>query len=123
SLYLFIKRLLDIIFAIIGLIIAVPILAITAIFVKFESPGPVLFTQTRVGLNGRYFKLYKVRSMVIEAEKNGACWASKNDPRVTRVGKFIRMTRIDELPQLWNVLKGEMSIVGPRPERPVFTVQ
>ncbi|MEC1525879.1 sugar transferase [Neobacillus niacini] len=123
DLQLFIKRIIDIVIALIGLIITAPILLITSIFVVLDSPGPVLFAQERVGLRGKYFMIYKIRSMVTDAEKNGATWAAKNDPRVTTVGKFIRKTRIDELPQLWNVLKGDMSIVGPRPEIPKFTIQ
>jgi exopolysaccharide biosynthesis polyprenyl glycosylphosphotransferase len=120
---LFIKRVIDIIIALIGLIVAAPILIVTSIFVLLDSPGPIFFAQERVGLKGKYFMIYKIRSMVTDAEKNGATWAAKNDPRVTSVGKFIRKTRIDELPQLWNVLKGDMSIVGPRPEIPKFTIQ
>lgn len=123
AIYLITKRIFDFFLAVFGLIVAMPIILVTAIVVKLDSSGPIFFTQERVGLNGKYFKLIKIRSMVIDAEKNGATWASKNDPRVTKVGKFLRTTRIDELPQLWNVLKGEMAIVGPRPERPFFTVQ
>ncbi|HWJ80111.1 MAG TPA: exopolysaccharide biosynthesis polyprenyl glycosylphosphotransferase [Niallia sp.] len=121
--YYYFKRFLDIIFAFLGLIIALPIIIITGIIIKVETPGSMFFMQERVGLNGRYFKVVKLRSMGIDAEKNGAQWAQKNDPRVTKVGAFIRKTRIDELPQLWNILKGEMSLVGPRPERPIFTAQ
>jgi exopolysaccharide biosynthesis polyprenyl glycosylphosphotransferase len=121
--YFFVKRLIDILLAIVGMIISVPILIVTMILVKIESPGVIFYTQERVGLNGKYFNLIKIRSMVTNAEKNGARWATKDDPRVTKVGKFIRTTRIDELPQLWNVLKGDMAIVGPRPERPMFTIQ
>lgn len=120
--YFFFKRLVDILLSIFGLIITAPIIIVTAIFIKIDSPGPIFFEQERVGLNGKYFKIYKIRSMVIDAEKNGAKWASKDDPRITNIGKFIRKTRIDELPQLWNVLKGEMSIIGPRPEIPLFTI-
>jgi len=88
---------------------------------KIESPGPILYHQVRVGLNGRNFRIYKFRSMRQDAEKAGqAVWAKKNDARVTRVGAFIRNTRLDELPQLYNVLVGQMSFVGPRPERPEF---
>lgn len=115
------KRLFDLIFASIGLIIATPIVLITMIAIRLESPGAALFFQERVGLKGKNFYVIKLRSMRTDAEKNGAQWASKNDPRVTKVGAFIRKTRIDELPQLINVLKGEMSIIGPRPERPQFT--
>ncbi|WAA13977.1 sugar transferase [Fervidibacillus halotolerans] len=121
--YLHIKRLFDIIFAIIGLILSSPILLIVAILIKFESPGPVFYKQERLGLRGRSFQVIKLRSMVVDAEKNGAKWADKDDPRVTKIGKFIRKTRIDEIPQLWNVLIGEMSLIGPRPERPMFTAQ
>ena len=96
---------------------------IFAVIIKLETPGPAFFLQERVGLHGKYFKVIKLRSMGVNAEKNGAQWATKNDPRVTKVGAFIRKTRIDELPQLFNVLKGDMSLIGPRPERPMFTAQ
>ena len=117
---LFAKRLFDLVLA--GLFFAVlwPFMLLTAIAVRLDSPGPVLYHQTRVGLNGRHFRIYKFRSMRQDAEKNGAVWAQKNDSRVTRVGAFIRNTRLDELPQLYNVLAGHMSFVGPRPERPEF---
>jgi sugar transferase (PEP-CTERM system associated) len=104
-----------------GLVVSFPIMLLTALAVRLGSPGPVLYRQVRVGLNGQPFTLYKFRSMRADAEAGtGAVWASKEDPRVTRVGKFIRKVRFDELPQLFNVLKGEMSMVGPRPERPEF---
>jgi sugar transferase (PEP-CTERM system associated) len=107
--------------ATIGLIVSSPIMLITALAVRLTSPGPVLYRQVRVGLNGRHFTVYKFRSMRADAEAGtGAVWASKEDPRVTPVGKIIRKIRFDELPQLFNVLKGEMSMVGPRPERPEF---
>lgn len=109
--------------SLLALPIAIPIILIFIIIIKLETPGPVFFLQERVGLHGRYFKVIKLRSMGVDAEKNGAQWAAKNDPRVTKVGAFIRKTRIDELPQLFNVLKGDMSLVGPRPERPMFTAQ
>ncbi|MFY4775150.1 sugar transferase [Metabacillus sp. RGM 3146] len=115
------KRILDIVLAFIGLILAAPIILITMIAIKMESPGAALFFQERVGLKGQKFSVVKLRSMRTDAEKNGAQWASKDDPRVTKIGAFIRKTRIDELPQLYNVLKGEMSLIGPRPERPMFT--
>jgi exopolysaccharide biosynthesis polyprenyl glycosylphosphotransferase len=118
---MYLKRIFDVFFALIGLVLALPIILITMIAIKLESPGPALFYQERVGEKGRVFKVIKLRSMTVDAEKNGAQWAQKNDPRVTKVGAFIRKTRIDELPQLINVLKGEMSIIGPRPERPIFT--
>jgi len=114
------KRLLDLICAAILLIITWPIALIAAIAIKFESPGPVFYKQKRTGLFNNEFFVYKFRSMRNDAEKNGAQWASKNDARVTKVGKFIRKTRIDELPQIINIFKSEMSIVGPRPEREVF---
>lgn len=114
------KRAGDVLLASMGLVLAFPIMLISAIIIKLESPGPVFYCQTRVGLGGRPFKLIKFRSMRQDAEKDGAVWALENDNRVTRFGGFARKVRIDELPQLWNVLKGEMSFVGPRPERPVF---
>ncbi len=116
-----VKRMLDIIVSLVILILSLPISVITAILIKLETPGPVIFKQERVGLNGKVFKIYKFRSMVNDAEKKtGPVWAGKNDPRITKVGKFIRKVRIDEIPQMLNVLKGEMSLVGPRPERPFF---
>jgi sugar transferase (PEP-CTERM system associated) len=117
------KRLLDVVCATVGLLIAAPIMLLTAIAIKVESPGPVLYKQVRAGELGRLFTIFKFRSMRVDAEKQGAQFAKVNDPRVTRVGAFIRKTRVDELPQLWNVLRGEMSMVGPRPERPVFIEQ
>jgi sugar transferase (PEP-CTERM system associated) len=105
----------------IGLVVASPIMLLTALAVKLTSPGPILYRQVRVGLNGALFTVYKFRSMRTDAEAGtGAVWASKDDPRVTPLGKIIRKIRFDELPQIVNVLKGEMSIVGPRPERPEF---
>src|SRR5262249_29655017 len=97
-----------------------PLMLVTAIAIKLDSKGPVFYRQSRTGLNGVTFILYKFRTMVEDAEKSGARWAEENDPRVTRVGRFLRATRIDELPQLWNVLLGQMSFIGPRPERPDF---
>ncbi|WP_394554596.1 UDP-phosphate N-acetylgalactosaminyl-1-phosphate transferase [Priestia aryabhattai] len=117
----FIKRIIDVLFSLIGLIITLPIILLVSILIKLETPGPFFFLQERVGLNGKYFYVIKLRSMTVDAEKNGAQWAEKNDPRVTRVGTFIRKTRIDEIPQFINVLVGDMSLVGPRPERPIFT--
>lgn len=114
------KRAFDICFALILLTAASPILLLAVLCVRLESPGPAIYRQKRVGLHGDEFTLYKIRSMRLDAEKNGAVWASRNDPRVTRVGRFIRKTRIDELPQLVNVLRGDMSLVGPRPERMDF---
>lgn len=118
--YLILKRLIDIVGSLIGLIIGVPILILACIAVVIESKGNPIFSQKRVGLNNKEFNMYKVRSMTMDAEKNGAQWATKNDSRVTRVGTFIRKTRIDEIPQLFNILKGDMTIVGPRPEREIF---
>lgn len=112
--YKFLKRLFDITISMIGLIITSPILLITAIAIKLESPGPIIFKQERLGLNGRVFKIYKFRSMCEGAEKGGV-YEKKGDPRLTKVGKFIRKTSIDELPQFVNILKGEMSLIGPRP--------
>ncbi len=96
---------------------------VTALLVKLSSPGPVLFSQIRVGRNDQHYTIYKFRSMYIDAEKHGAQWATEKDPRITPVGRFIRATRLDEIPQLWNVLIGDMSIIGPRPERPEFVQQ
>lgn len=149
TLTMFFKRSIDLIAAIIGLIFAIPVGILIAIIIKLESRGPVFYTQERVGLNRRKrdrrtyqksdienrreddrrnksfpgipFKVYKFRTMVDKAEKeSGPVWATKNDPRITRFGKFLRKTRLDEIPQFINVLKGEMSLVGPRPERPEF---
>lgn len=121
STYDYIKRLIDIFLSTFGLIIGIPLIIIFSMLIVLETPGAPIYTQERVGKNGKHFTIYKLRSMYKDAEKNGAKWASKNDPRVTKVGAFIRKTRIDEIPQLFNVLKGDMSIVGPRPERPIFT--
>jgi exopolysaccharide biosynthesis polyprenyl glycosylphosphotransferase len=115
-----VKRLLDLGLALLLLAVAWPFMLLTAIAVKLESPGDVFYRQIRTGKGGVDFEILKFRSMRSDAEKNGAQWASKNDARVTRVGKFIRMTRLDELPQLFTVLKGDMSFIGPRPERPEF---
>ncbi|MCH7344141.1 TIGR03013 family PEP-CTERM/XrtA system glycosyltransferase [Pelomonas sp. CA6] len=116
-----VKRLFDLLSAALILVFAAPIMLITALLIKLESSGPVFYKQERVGLNGRIFNVIKFRSMRADAEKDGKPrWATKNDDRITRVGRFIRLVRIDELPQLINVLRGEMSLVGPRPERPFF---
>jgi len=114
------KRIIDVFSAIILLFIAFPLSLVVALAIKLETPGPIFFKQKRTGLYNDEFEVIKFRSMGHDAEKTGAQWASKNDLRVTKVGKFIRKTRIDELPQIINILKGEMSIVGPRPEREVF---
>jgi sugar transferase (PEP-CTERM system associated) len=115
-----VKRLLDIVLAAIGLVLIAPLMLLTYLAVRFESPGSALYSQDRVGENGRVFTLYKFRSMRPDAESGTPVWADLNDHRVTRVGRFIRHARLDELPQLWNVLRGDMSFVGPRPERPYF---
>ncbi len=120
SIYDFFKRAFDIVIALFGVIIAVPIILVASILIRLETPGKVIYKQNRLGKNGKEFTLYKLRSMVHNAESKGAQWADIDDVRVTKVGKFIRMTRIDELPQLFNVLAGDMSIIGPRPERPIF---
>jgi sugar transferase (PEP-CTERM system associated) len=118
---LIVQTMLNRVIAAAGLIVASPLMALTALAVKFSSPGPILYRQVRVGLDDVPFTLYKFRSMRADAEaETGAVWASKDDPRVTKVGKIIRKLRFDELPQLFNTLKGDMSIVGPRPERPEF---
>jgi sugar transferase (PEP-CTERM system associated) len=114
------KRMLDIVFGALGLLLAAPLMLGAAIAIKLDSPGPVLYRQLRAGEFGRTFMLTKFRSMRVDAEVRGARFAEENDPRATRVGRLLRSTRIDELPQLWNVVKGDMSLVGPRPERPVF---
>ncbi|PKR84604.1 sugar transferase [Heyndrickxia camelliae] len=119
--YLYLKRIFDIIISVIGIIVAFPIVMLFAIMIAIETPGSPFYIQERLGKDGRCFKLIKLRSMKKDAEKEGAKWAELNDSRVTRIGAFIRKTRIDEIPQLINVMKGDMSIVGPRPERPIFT--
>lgn len=126
SLYEVIKRLIDIVCSFLGVLVLSPLFIIIAIIIKTTSKGPVFFSQKRVGKNGKEFNMYKFRSMVVNAEElkeklaaqnemSGPMFKMKDDPRVTKVGKFIRKTSIDELPQLWNVLKGDMSLVGPRP--------
>ena len=115
------KRLVDIAGAIFGLVLFSPVMLVTALLIKITSPGPVLFVQERVGLHNRPFKMYKFRSMEIQAEsKEKSQWTTPHDPRVTPIGRFIRKTSIDETPQFFNVLIGDMSLVGPRPERPFF---
>jgi len=114
------KRALDLFISLGLLVAAAPLMGITALAIALESRGPVMYRQKRVGLHDKEFYVHKFRSMRVDAEKNGAVWAKKNDDRVTRVGRFIRKVRIDELPQLWDVFKGSMSLIGPRPERPEF---
>lgn len=134
SLYEVIKRLIDIACSFLGVILLSPLFIIIAIIIKITSKGPVFFSQKRVGKNGKEFNMYKFRSMVVNAEElkeklaaqnemSGPMFKMKDDPRVTKVGKFIRKTSIDELPQLWNVLKGDMSLVGPRPSLPKEVAQ
>ena len=123
-LYIVIKRIIDILGGTIGSIILSPLMLIIAAFIKFDSEGPVFYCQKRVGRNGKVFKMFKFRTMVADAEKNiGPVWARKNDPRVTTVGKILRNSKLDELPQLFNLINGRMSLVGPRPERPYFVEQ
>lgn len=118
------KRTLDIVVATLAILILWPVMLITAVIVKLDSPGPAIYSQVRVGRFGKEFKVHKFRSMRQDAEaKTGPVLAGENDPRITKFGHFMRATRLDELPQLFNVLKGEMSIVGPRPERPFFVEQ
>ena len=134
SLYEVIKRLIDIVCPFLGVLILSPLFVIIAIIIKTTSKGPVFFSQKRVGKDGKEFDMYKFRSMVVNAEElkeklaaqnemSGPMFKMKDDPRVTKVGKFIRKTSIDELPQLWNVLKGDMSLVGPRPSLPKEVAQ
>jgi sugar transferase (PEP-CTERM system associated) len=118
------KRVVDLAMSIIMTVILSPFLAVVATLIKLESRGPVIFTQDRMGANRENYMVYKFRSMVTDAEKKtGPVWAGDDDPRITRVGRVIRKLRIDELPQIWNVLKGDMSFVGPRPEREFFVKQ
>lgn len=130
-------RALNVAVAAVGLLLAAPLLAVVAVLVKLSSPGPVLYTQPRVGIDrrrgrptpeqlsrrktdfgGRVFKIYKFRTMSADSDRAGQVWASEEDPRITRIGRILRKYRLDELPQLWNVLRGDMNIVGPRPEQP-----
>ena len=117
------KRASDILFALLVSILTLPLLLIAALLVRLTSLGSAFYRQVRTGMHGRPFTIYKLRTMVNDAEAGGAQWAEKNDTRITPLGKFLRATRIDELPQLWNVLRGDMSLVGPRPERPEFVEQ
>ncbi|NPC94341.1 exopolysaccharide biosynthesis polyprenyl glycosylphosphotransferase [Bacillus sp. WMMC1349] len=121
--YLYVKRAMDIVLSLIGLAVTLPVILVFCVIISIETPGSPFYRQERVGKDGKHFKLYKLRSMRMDAEKSGATWARKNDPRITSIGAFIRKTRIDELPQLVNVLIGDMSLVGPRPERPIFTAK
>ncbi|WP_409291944.1 sugar transferase [Peribacillus sp. SCS-37] len=121
--YLVIKRLIDIALAGTGIVLTFPLIIIFAVLIVLESPGSPFYFQERVGKGGKCFNIIKLRSMRNDAEMHGAKWAAINDPRITKVGEFIRKTRIDELPQLLLVIKGDMSLIGPRPERPMFTEQ
>jgi lipopolysaccharide/colanic/teichoic acid biosynthesis glycosyltransferase len=119
--YLSFKLALEYVIALVLFVLSVPVILVTAILVKFTSRGPAFYSQLRLGKNSRPFKLYKIRTMTHNCEKeSGPRWATPDDPRITLVGGFLRRTHLDELPQLWNVLRGEMSLVGPRPERPEF---
>jgi sugar transferase (PEP-CTERM system associated) len=118
------KRLMDLVAAVLGIALSLPLSLLAIVAIRLTSPGPVLFRQRRVGQFGRVFVLYKFRSMRADAEAStGAVWAKRDDDRITPVGRFLRKTRIDELPQLWNVIRGDMSLVGPRPERPEFVTE
>jgi exopolysaccharide biosynthesis polyprenyl glycosylphosphotransferase len=117
------KRLIDVVLSIIALLSFSPLILYAALRVKFSSPGPIIYSQDRVGFKGKKFRIYKFRSMVYDAEKNGPQLSSMNDERVTKWGKTMRKWRIDEFPQLWNIIKGEMSLVGPRPERQFYINQ
>jgi sugar transferase (PEP-CTERM system associated) len=120
TLVLILKRAIDLAAGILGLVVCLPVMALVAIAIRLDSKGPVIYRQRRVGLRGKHFEVLKFRSMRVDAERNGAQWAMAKDPRVTRVGGFLRKYRLDELPQFLNVIRGEMSLVGPRPERPEF---
>jgi Undecaprenyl-phosphate glucose phosphotransferase len=116
-----VKRAVDIVGSLFGIVVTSPIMLLCAIMVKLSSPGPIIFKQERVGLHNKNFSMYKFRSMVQQApSEEKKAWTTKNDPRVTRIGRIMRKTSLDELPQLFNILKGDMSLVGPRPERPLF---
>jgi exopolysaccharide biosynthesis polyprenyl glycosylphosphotransferase len=117
------KRLFDLFWSSLGMIFLILAFPFIALAIKLETKGPVLYTQERMGRNGKVFRVYKFRSMVEDAETDQAVWAQKDDPRITRVGKVLRKTHLDEFPQFWNILKGEMSVVGPRPERPEFITE
>ena len=116
-----IKRLMDILLSFLLIIITLPATLLTSLLIKLESKGPIFYRQNRAGMNGKVFKIVKFRTMVADAEKlSGPVWSTKDDPRITRVGKFMRKARLDEIPQAINISKGDMSFVGPRPERPFF---
>jgi lipopolysaccharide/colanic/teichoic acid biosynthesis glycosyltransferase len=122
--YLAYKSIVDTILAVVLFILTLPFMIVAMLLMKLTSRGPAIYCQTRVGLHGRLFTIYKIRTMVQDSERlSGPQWSLPGDPRVTPVGRFLRATHLDELPQLWNVLRGEMSLVGPRPERPEFVAQ
>jgi sugar transferase (PEP-CTERM system associated) len=122
--FIVVRRVISVVISLIGLICALPFFPLIMLAIRLDSEGPVFYSQTRVGKAGRTFKVVKFRTMRQDAEAaNGPQWADNNDPRVTRIGKFLRFSRIDEIPQLWCVLKGDMAFVGPRPERPEFIEQ
>jgi exopolysaccharide biosynthesis polyprenyl glycosylphosphotransferase len=123
ALYRAAKRMIDLVIACAGLILAAPVVVLMAVLLKLESRGPVFYSQVRVGQFNSLFRIWKLRSMRQDAEVNGAQWALQKDSRVTRIGRILRLTRLDEVPQFWNVLRGEMSLIGPRPERPHFVEQ
>lgn len=121
--YRFVKRAFDVCACSVALVaLAIPI-AVIAVKIKMESPGPAIYAQMRVGKDGRHFRVYKFRSMRVDAEEHGAQWATGNDPRVTPFGRWMRDHRVDEIPQFWNVVKGDMALIGPRPERPAFCAE
>ncbi|HUM04200.1 MAG TPA: TIGR03013 family XrtA/PEP-CTERM system glycosyltransferase [Terriglobales bacterium] len=120
STFILVRRVLSVVISLIGLVFTAPLFPIVLLMVKLDSKGPAFYTQKRVGRRGQVFKVIKFRTMRQDAELNGAQWAGANDPRITRVGRFLRSSRLDEIPQLWCVLKGDMAFVGPRPERPEF---
>jgi len=120
KLYLFFHRVLDLLFSVIGLGFGLLISPFIIIANLFANKGPLFYTQERVGKNGKHFKIYKLRSMIVDAEKHGARYAAKKDVRITKFGRFLRKSRFDEIPQFFNVILGNMSVIGPRPERPVF---
>lgn len=119
-LYRAIKRAFDVVACSCALVVLAIPMGVIALMIKRQDPGPAIYAQTRMGKGGRPFKLYKFRSMYVDAEARGARWAAGDDPRVTPLGHKLRKTRLDEIPQFWNVVKGDMSLIGPRPERPVF---
>jgi len=118
--YIFQKQLFDILFSLIAILLLLPIYITISIGIKISSPGIIIYKQERIGKNGKPFTIYKFRSMIENAEKNGPKLSSKDDSRITKFGRFLRRTRLDEIPQFFNVIKGDMSIIGPRPERPYF---